>query len=130
MSHDNHPVSDTGTPWQLWVVIVLLAVEGVGNLFAIPSMPIAGLWLATKILSIAGLIRRWRIVLVLFVVVVAFHVLEFAVVAPFVAFLNLLILILVISQFRKFFPLHDSRQYNQQASEVGAALKTELEVES
>jgi len=118
MSHDNHPVSDTGTPWQLWVVIALLVAEGVGNLFAIASMPIAAFWLASKMLFIAGLIRRWRMVFVLFVIVVAVHVLGFAAAAPFVAFLNLLILILAISQFRRFFPLHDSRQYNQQPTKA------------
>ena len=95
---------DESTPWQLWVVIVLLVAEGLGNLFVIPGTPVAVFWLAAKVLFIIGLLRRWRFVFVVFVLVAAVHVLGFASSAPFVAFLNLLILLLTVSQFRKFFP--------------------------
>lgn len=116
--NDSPSENDTGTPWQLWVVIALLAAEGIGNLFAIVTMPIAAVWLALKLLFIVGLILRWRFVFVLFVVVAAVHVLVFATYAPFIAFLNLLILILASSQFRRFFPAHDSRGYNQQPTKA------------
>ena len=117
-NRDRHARSKSSIPWQLWVVIVLFAVEGVGNLLAIPAMPIAALWLATKLLFITGLIRRWRIVFVLFLAVAALHVFAFANAAPFVAFLNLLMLILVASQLRRFFPADAPSQYNKQPIET------------
>ncbi|WP_153556479.1 hypothetical protein [Roseimaritima sediminicola] len=91
-------------PWQLWVVIALLAAEGIGNSLIMFGNPVAAIWLAAKVLFIMGLIRRWRIVFVLFAIVAALHVLAFASSAPFISFLNLLILVLAISQYRRFFP--------------------------
>ena len=92
-------------PWQLWVVIVILSLEGIGNLFSIPTLPIASMWLGSKILFVWGFVRRWRVVYVLFCVVAALHVLAFSGPAPFIAFLNLVILILAVSQYRLFFSL-------------------------
>lgn len=102
----SHPTQtgDETTPWQLWVVIALLAAEGIGNLLSIAVTPVAAIWLAAKVLFIIGLIRRWRVVFILFVVITAMHVLGFASSAPIVAFLNLFILVVAVSQFRRFFP--------------------------
>ena len=47
-------------PWQIWVVVALLSLEGIGNLLAIPSMPIAAVWLFLKCLFVAGLVNRWK----------------------------------------------------------------------
>ena len=107
MNHHTPSATETWiarTPWQLWVVVVLLATEGIGNLFAIAAMPVAAVWLAAKLLFIVGLIRRWRIVFLLFIACAALHVLAFAVDQPFAALLNLLIVVLAVSQFRNFFP--------------------------
>jgi hypothetical protein len=91
-------------PWQLWVVIVLLSVEAIGNLLLIPRTPIAALWLGAQLLFVWGFIRRWRVAYVLFCISTALHVLAFSRSAPFVSFLNLVTLILAISQHRLFFP--------------------------
>ena len=106
---DRMSTVQAGTPWQIWVVIALLAVEGAGNLLAMAATPIAGMWLAFKVLTITGLLRKWRIIFVLFSAVAALHVLAFAADAPFIAFLNLLILLLVMSQYSRFFPPRRSK---------------------
>lgn len=97
-----------GVPWPIWVVVLLLGLEGVGNLLAIPGQPAAAVWLAAKCLFIAGLIRGWRWVFVLFLVVAGYHVLAFSTLAPFAALLNLAIVLLAASCFRRFFPRDDS----------------------
>ncbi len=102
--HHRGTFGDDGIPWQLWTVIIVLGLEGVGNLLAVSAMPVAAAWLAIKILLITGLICRWRIVFVLHIAIGLLHVLAFAVAAPFIAFLNLLLVGLVASQFRRFFP--------------------------
>ena len=91
-------------PWQLWVVIGMLALEGVGNLIAIPSQPVAAGWLAAKCLFIAGFVKGWRPVFVLFLIVAGLHVLAFLPISPFVSLLNLVMILLVASTLRYFFP--------------------------
>jgi hypothetical protein len=91
-------------PWQIWIVIVMLSLEGLGNLVDIPAMPISAFWLACKILFVLGFVRRWRVVYVLFCILAGLHVLAFAAEAPFVAFLNLVILVLALTQYRLYFP--------------------------
>lgn len=92
-------------PWQIWVVVVFLAAEGVlGNLPAIPQYPVAAYWFAAKCLFVIGLLRRWRWVFVLFLVMAAIHVLAFSVQAPFIAFLNLVTVLLAASALRFYFP--------------------------
>ncbi len=102
------PCPSAGTsaevPWQVWVTTVLLGLEGVGNLLAIPQEPAAAIWLAAKCLFILGLIRGWRWVFVLFLAVASLHVLAFSTQAPFIAFLNLVLVLLVGSALRYFFP--------------------------
>lgn len=92
-------------PWQLWVVSTLLALEGVSaNLPMAFSKPVAALWLAAKIVTITGFFLRWRPVYIYFLLVGSLHVLAFAVAAPVVAFLNLVMVALVASTHRYFFP--------------------------
>ena len=96
--------SSPRVPWQVWVTVTLLGLEGVGNLLSIPQEPAAAIWLAAKCLFIVGLIRGWRWVFVLFLVVAGLHVLGFSIQAPFIAFLNLVLVLLVGSTLRYFFP--------------------------
>ncbi len=96
-----------GAPGPIWMVVVLLGLEGVGNLFEIPGQPAAAVWLAAKILFVTGLIRGWAWVYILFLISAALHVLEFAAPAPFVAFVNLALMALVGSSHRHFFPRGD-----------------------
>lgn len=92
-------------PWQIWAVVAFLAVEGIlGNLPAIPQNPIAVTWLAAKCLFVVGLLRRWRWVFVLYLVIGVIHVLAFAMQAPFIAFLNLVLVFLTASAIRFYFP--------------------------
>lgn len=96
-------------PWQLWVVSVLLAVEGIlGNLPLIFSHPIAATWFLSKCLFITGFFFRWRPVFVIFLIEAAIHTLVFATSAPGVALINLAMLILVASSVRHFFPAQRS----------------------
>lgn len=90
-------------PWQIWVVVAMLGLEGLGNLFAIPNRPEALTWLAAKILFIAGLLCRWRPVFVLCLIVAAIHVVYFARLAPVTAILNLALLVLIASSYRFYF---------------------------
>lgn len=93
-----------GVPWAIWIVVFMLGLEGLGNLLAIPHMPRAAGWLAFKCLAIVGLIRGWRVVYVLVLVVGVQHVVGFGVYSPFVALLNLVMVVLVAISFRHFFP--------------------------
>jgi hypothetical protein len=96
--------SRRAVPWQIWVVVLMLAVEGVlGNLPLMFHAPIAAVWLAAKCLFITGLLRRWRWVYVLFLVVAAIHVLVFSMVGPIVALLNLVLIILAASAGKFYF---------------------------
>ncbi len=97
--------SHRNVPWQIWVVVAFLAVEGVlGNLPLIPYYPPAAIWLAAKCLFVVGLLKGWRWVLVLFLVSGVIHVLAFSVQAPFVAFINLVLVLLAASASRFYFP--------------------------
>ncbi|WP_406701076.1 hypothetical protein V5E97_20025 [Singulisphaera sp. Ch08] len=107
---DEVPVAriSSGVPWQIWIVVFMLGLEGIGNLLSIPYQPQAARWLAFKCLAITGLIRGWRFVFWLSLVVAGMHVLGFSLRAPFVAFLNLMDVLLVASSFRHFYPQADS----------------------
>jgi hypothetical protein len=97
--------SPRNVPWQIWVVIAFLAVEGIlGNLPLIPDYPPAAIWFAAKCLFVVGLLKGWRWVFVLFLVVAVIHVLVFSTQAPFVAFLNLVLVLLAASSLRVYFP--------------------------
>jgi hypothetical protein len=92
-----------GVPWQIWVVVVLLAWEGLGNVLSIPRVPAAAIWVAAKCLFIIGLIKRWKWVFVLFLIVAGIHVLAFGMDAPFAALLNLVLVVLAGSARRYYF---------------------------
>lgn len=91
-------------PWQIWVVVAVLALEGVGNVLIIPQQPMALIWLAAKCVFILGLLKRWRWVFCLFVVVGILHILFFMLQAPVAALLNLAIVVLALTSFRLYFP--------------------------
>jgi hypothetical protein len=84
-------------PWQIRLVVAVLALEGVGNLLSIPSQPVAIVWLAAKCLFIIGLLRRCKWVFLFYMAVGMWHVLTFGLHAPLIA------LVLVASSFRHYF---------------------------
>jgi hypothetical protein len=91
-------------PWQIWVVVALLCLEGVGNLLAIPQQPQALIWLGAKCIFILGLLKRWKWVFCFFVLICGIHVLYFMLQAPLVALINLVIIALAFCSFRFYFP--------------------------
>ncbi len=105
-------------PWQIYLVSVVLALEGLGNLVMIPKHPIAAFWLLGKCFFITGLILGWRPVFVLYAIIGTIHVFSFASVAPFTASLNLALVIMVFSSFRYFFRV-DSRTRTETSTAPG-----------
>ena len=91
-------------PWQIWVVVALLLIAGIGDLFAIPGYPYAITWILAKCLFIVGLIKGWKWVFGLFLVIAAIHVLYFLFLSPIASILNLILIVLVCSSYRYFFP--------------------------
>jgi hypothetical protein len=92
-------------PWQIWVVVVILGVEGVfGNLPAISTTPAAAYWFAAKCLFVVGLLKRWRWVFWLFLILGSIHVLGFSIQAPLVALVNLVLVLLTASARGFYFP--------------------------
>ncbi|MBT5925304.1 MAG: hypothetical protein HOH33_01650 [Verrucomicrobia bacterium] len=128
-NHSKSPVVPMGNlpkyiPWQIWFVVFILGLEGIANLFAIPTQPMAVIWVFGKVLFITGLLLRWRPVYVLVLVVCLIHGLVFYVPQPFGiqsfgphtfgsltlfgpnpwgVLVNLILLILLGSQFRFYF---------------------------
>lgn len=98
------PRSGAPVPWQLWVVIAVLVMNGIGNAMQISARPIAAAWLAANALFVFGLIRRWRLIYVLFVLVSASFMIWIAPSDPFSGLMALVLLLLVASQYRWFFP--------------------------
>jgi hypothetical protein len=93
-------------PWQIWVVVVFLALEGIfNNLPIIFVVPAAMIWFGTKCLFILGLLRGWRWVFVVSIIVTTQHVLAFSMDAPFIAFINLVMVLLTASALRYYFPV-------------------------
>lgn len=96
--------SASSLPWQLWVVSAILALEGLGNFLSMFGNPIAGLWLAAKVIFIMGFLKRWPVAYVAFLIVAGLHVLAFALAGAIgIAFFNLVILLLAASQSGRFF---------------------------
>ena len=92
-------------PWQIWVVVIMLSIEGLGNLFAIFHQPIALWWPAWKILFIVGLLNRWRWVFCLFLVIAWLNFIVFLMNCIFVAsILNLILIILATLSIQFYFP--------------------------
>jgi cobalamin biosynthesis protein CobD/CbiB len=97
-------VSASSLPWQLWVVSAILALEGFGNFLSMFGNPIAGLWLAAKVLFITGFVKRWPVAYVAFLIVAGLHVLAFAMAGAIgIAGMNLIIMLLAVSQHDRFF---------------------------
>ena len=90
-------------PWQIWPVISLLGLEGLGNLLSIPDHPISAWWLACKCVFITGLMKGWNIVYAITLAVAAIHIVYFLG-APIVAMMNFILVVLLASAFRSYFP--------------------------
>ncbi|MBA2671126.1 MAG: hypothetical protein H0U67_12200, partial [Gemmatimonadetes bacterium] len=89
----------------IWVVIAILALEGIGNFMRIPRQPEALGWFLAKVLLITGLLLRWRPVYILALLLTAIHVVFFAAAgSPIVAILNLVLLGLVARTWYFYFP--------------------------
>ena len=92
-------------PWQIWVVVVILVLEGINNYQAISKQPLAILWLAAKVVFIFGLLKKWKWVYPIFIAIAAIHVVFFAIEGfLIVSLINLALIILVLWAFRYFFP--------------------------
>ena len=104
-AHNNVNINSgfRSVPWQIWVVVALLGLEGINNLFMIPTEPQAIIWLAAKVVFILGLIMRWKWVFCLSVIVGGIHVIFFLIPAPIVALINLVLIALTISSYRFYF---------------------------
>ncbi|MHC4424925.1 MAG: hypothetical protein ACYSYV_02385 [Planctomycetota bacterium] len=98
------PATLQEVPWQIWVVVAFLAVEGAGNLLTIPKQPLALIWLGAKCIFILGLLKGWKWVFCFFVVSCGMHVLYFMLQAPLVALLNLVMIAFAFCSFRFYFP--------------------------
>jgi hypothetical protein len=90
-------------PWQIWVVVVLLVIEGVNNLYILPTQPQAIRWILAKCLFIVGLLRGWKWVFVVFQIMAAIHVIGFLSPEPLVAMANLFLIVLTCSAYRFYF---------------------------
>lgn len=90
-------------PWQIWVVVAMLTLEGVGNFFSMFDNLAAAWWLFGKIVIITGLLKGWQWMFWGFLAIAAIHVIGFLEVMPVASLLNLLLMVLVISARRYFF---------------------------
>ena len=97
-------------PWQIWIVVAFLALEGVSNLLAIPTNPQAITWFLAKCLFLVGLLRGWKWVFALMMVIAGIHVVYFLTLNPLGAILNLVLMALTGSAYRFFFPETSSSQ--------------------
>ncbi len=107
-NQNRHSFAINSPPWQIWLVVALLALEGINNFFMIMYQPMALLWLGFKVLFIIGLIKPWRWVYVLFIAAALYHVLIFGIIgAFFVAIINLILVVFALWAFRYYFPRKD-----------------------
>ena len=91
--------------WQIWAVVVLLALEGISNYQIIGKQPIAVVWLAAKVVFIIGLLRKWKWLYVIFLAVTALHVIFFAISGLLVVpLINLVLIVLALWAYRYYFP--------------------------
>ena len=100
------PATLQEVPWQIWVVVALLGLEGIGNLLIIPQQPQALIWLGAKCIFILGLLKGWKWIFCLFVLICGIHVLYFMLQAPLAALLNLVMIAFAFCSFRFYFPSH------------------------
>jgi hypothetical protein len=90
-------------PWQIWIVVALLALEGVGNFFAMFDTPAAAWWLFAKVVFITGLIKGWQWVFWIFLAAGVLHVVYFLQINVVASLLNLLMIGLTFSARDHFF---------------------------
>lgn len=96
-------------PKRLWILALLLALEGMGNLMAVISQGFTATgmaafgWLSFKLLAVCGIFLRWKPVFIYSLFIMLFHVAAFGQVAPVVAGLNLLLFLLLASAYRYYF---------------------------
>jgi tRNA A-37 threonylcarbamoyl transferase component Bud32 len=90
-------------PWQIWVVIAMLMVEGAGDLAGIPNQSEELSWLGAKWLCGVGLMLGWRPVFVFFMFTAGVHVVYFASSFPRTAMMNLAMMVLAGSAYRYYF---------------------------
>jgi hypothetical protein len=108
-NEEKKPFVMSEVPWQIWVIVALLGLEGIGNLLSIASQPVAVIWLGAKVLFITGLLKRWKWVYVVFIVIAVLHVVAFAANrATLVAAMNAALIILALWVRRYYFP-HQGR---------------------
>jgi hypothetical protein len=100
----NQTASVQVVPWQIWIVACLLGLEGIGNLFSILDNPIALYWLLAKVLFIAGLLKAWKWIFVIFLVIAGYHCIFFLEINPIASLMNLVLVGLAISARRYYFP--------------------------
>ena len=92
-------------PWQIYVIIAILALEGISNLLMIFGNPSAIVWLALKVVFIIGLLRGSKWVFVLFQIIAGLHVLYFAAAGAWiVSLINFVLMILAFTAIRYYFP--------------------------
>ena len=91
-------------PWQIWVVVVALGLEGIKNFLSIPQQPMALIWLVAKCIFILGLLKGWKCVFCLFVVIGGLHVLYFMLQSPLVTLINLVLVSFVLWSYHFYFP--------------------------
>jgi hypothetical protein len=120
-------ISDSSreVPWQIWVVVAVLGFEGIGNLLSIPQEPRALIWLGAKCIFILGLLKGWKWVFGLSLIVGGIHVLYFMLQAPLVALMNLVLIALILWSFSFYFPQKVSAMKTRPAEPEDALPETE-----
>lgn len=100
-------------PWQIWAIVVLLALEGISNYQVIGKQPIAVVWLAAKVVFIIGLLRKWKWLYVIFLAVTTLHVIFFAISGLLVvSLINLALIILALWAYGYYFPKKEIKTVN------------------
>ena len=91
-------------PWQIWIVVIILGFEAIGNILMIPEYPQAIVWLAAKIVIVTGLFCRWKAVFFIFLFLALLHTIVFAANQYLgVAFTNFLLFVLTVTIWNWFF---------------------------
>jgi hypothetical protein len=90
-------------PWQIWVVVAMLSLEGVGNFFQMFDNPAAAWWLFGKVVIITGLLKGWQWMFWGFLAVALLHVVGFLAKMPIASLLNLVLMALTYSARHYFF---------------------------
>lgn len=112
MNHSKESYPFKSIPWQLWVIIAILAYAGIGDFLIMFDQPQAMLWFVYKVVTIIGLIKGWKWVFVLFLIFGGIHVVFFALTSPVVSLINLVLVILAWTARKYFFDQQPNTQYN------------------